>query len=59
MEFDDPKYFDDPQASDDPRGIQIGSMDFDNRKVYGDTFISDGLVLFYIKSFTGIKYMIS
>ena len=23
----------------------IGSMDFDNPKVYGDTFISDGLVL--------------
>ena len=44
MEFDDPKYFDDPQASDDPRGIQIGSMDFDNRKVYGDTSITDGLV---------------
>ena len=23
-------------------------MDFDNRKVYGDTFISDGLVLCYM-----------
>ena len=28
----------------DPKGILIGSMDFDNPKVYDDTFISDGLV---------------
>ena len=30
---------------DDPKGISIGSMDFDNPKVYGDTSIFDGLVL--------------
>ena len=30
-------------------GWSIGSMDFDNPKVYGDTFISDGLV-FYLYS---------
>ena len=33
-----------PQVIDDPKGISIGSMDFDNPKVYGDTFILDGLV---------------
>ena len=28
-------------------------MDFDNRKVYGDTFISDGLVIFeYIHKYS-------
>ena len=35
---------DDPQIFDDPKGISIGSMDFDNPKVYGDTSIADGLV---------------
>ena len=30
---------------DDPNGISIGSMDFDNPKVYGGTSIFDGLVL--------------
>ena len=30
--------------SPDLKGISIGSIDFDNPKVYGDTFISDGLV---------------
>ena len=40
----DPKEFDDPQAFDDPTEISIGSMDFDNPKVYGDTSIFDGLV---------------
>ena len=44
MEFNDPKYFDDPQASNDPKGNSIGSMDFDNPKVYGYTSITDGLV---------------
>ena len=43
-----PKEFHDPQVFDDPKGISIGSMDFDNPKVYGDTFIFDGLV--YIAS---------
>ena len=38
------KEFDHPQVFDDPKGISIGSMNFDNPKVYGDTFISDGLV---------------
>ena len=59
MDLNDPKEFDDPQIFDDPSysiipairwspAIQwsIGRMDFDNPKVYGDTFISDGLVLF-------------
>ena len=36
--------FDDPQVFDDPNRISIGSMDFDNPKVYGDTSITDGLV---------------
>ena len=35
---------DDPQVFDDPKGTSIGSMDFDNSKIYGDTSISDGLV---------------
>ena len=30
-------------------------MDFDNRKVYGDTFISDGLVYFVIHLFSFIQ----
>ena len=34
-----------PEAFNDPKGISIGSMDFDNPKVYGDTFIFDGLVV--------------
>ena len=32
----------------DPEGISIWSMDFDNQKVYGDTSIFDGLVVFAI-----------
>ena len=57
MDFNDPKEFDDPSYSMTPairwsQAIQwspairwlIGSMDFDNTIVYGDTFISDGLV---------------
>ena len=51
-ESDDPQLFDDPSYSMIP-AIQwspaipwsIGSMDFDNPKVYGDTSITDGLVL--------------
>ena len=39
------KEFDDPQVFDNQKGISIGSMDFDNPKVFGDTFISDGLVV--------------
>ena len=45
MNFNDPKEFDDPQIFDDPKGISIGSMDFDNSKVYSDTSIFDGLVV--------------
>ena len=33
-----------PQVIDDPKGTSIGSMDFDNPKVYGDITILDGLV---------------
>ena len=43
MKFDDPKVFDDSQVFDDPKEIAIGSMDF--HKVYGDTSIFDGLLL--------------
>ena len=39
------KEFDDPQVFDNPKGISIGSMDFDNPKVFGDTSIFDSLVL--------------
>ena len=35
----DPKKFDDSQVFDDLKEISIGSMDFDNPKVYGDTSI--------------------
>ena len=48
MDLNDPKEFDDPQVFDDPKGISIGSMDFDNSKVYGDTSIFDGLVILII-----------
>ena len=61
MDFNDPKEFDDPSYSMTPairwsQAIRwspsirwlIGSMDFDILKVYGDTFISDGLVYFII-----------
>ena len=44
-DFYDPKKFDDPQVFDDPKEISIGSMDFDNPKLYGDTSIFDGLVI--------------
>ena len=44
MDFDDPKEFDDILVYPDPKGISIGSMDFDNPKVYSDTSISDGLI---------------
>ena len=37
VDFDDQKEFDDPQVFD-PKRISIGSMDFDNPRVYGDTF---------------------
>ena len=43
MDFNDPKEFDDILVYPDPKGISIGSMDFDNPRVYGDTFIFDGL----------------
>ena len=38
--FDDPKLFDDPQLFDDQ--LEVWTLIID--KVYGDTFISDGLV---------------
>ena len=44
MDFNDPKEFVDPLIFDEPKGISIGSMDFDNPKVYGDTSIFVGLV---------------
>ena len=44
MDFNGQREFDDPQVFDEPKGILIGSMDFDNPKVCGDTFIFDGLV---------------
>ena len=44
MDFNDPKKFDDPQVFIDPKAISIGSIDLDNPKVFGDTFIFDGLV---------------
>ena len=44
MDFNDPKEFDDILVSRDPKGFSIGSMDFDNPKVYGGTSITDGLV---------------
>ena len=58
-EFDDPQVYDSlmvfsnecvdlefdvPQIFDDQKGTSIGSMDFDNPKVYGYTSIFDGLV---------------
>ena len=45
MDFNDPKEFDDPQVFGDPKEISMGSMDFDNPKVCGNTSIFDGLVL--------------
>ena len=40
------KEFDDPQVFDNQKGISIGSMDFDNPKVFGDTSITALMVLF-------------
>ena len=45
MDFNDTKKFDDPQLFDDPKGISIGSIEFDNPKVYGDTSIFDRVIL--------------
>ena len=56
MNFNDPKEFDDPQVLDDLKEILIGSMDFHNPKVYGDTSISDGLVN---KAIIGVKNKIA
>ena len=45
--------------SDDPKGISIGSRDFDNPKVYGDTSIFDDLVMFrVVVSYTYIRYIL-
>ena len=43
MDFDNPEEFDVPQVVDDPTVVSTESRDFDNPKVYGDTFIFDGL----------------
>ena len=45
MDFENPKESDDPQVFEYPKGISIGSIDFENPKFYGNTFIFDGLVL--------------
>ena len=45
MDFSNPKEFDDILVFPDPKGISIGSMDFDNPKVNGDTSIFDSIVL--------------
>ena len=42
--FDDPQLLDDSKLFDDPQLFDDQFMDFDNPKVYRDTFISDGLV---------------
>ena len=44
VDYNDPKECNDPQVLDDPNWISIGSIDFDNLKVYGDTSIFDGIV---------------
>ena len=41
-----PKEFDDPQVFDDSKETSIGSMDFDNPKVYGVSSMFDVLVYF-------------
>ena len=58
MDFNDPKELDDPQLFDDPSYSiipaiwwSIGSIDFSNPKVYGDTSITDGLVFMSLLSF--------
>ena len=35
---------DDPKVFDDSKGLSIGILDFDYPKVYGNTFIFDGLL---------------
>ena len=47
MDFNDPKEFNDPQVFDDPKEISIGSMIFNNPKVYSDTSFFIGLVFFH------------
>ena len=42
------------EKTNDPKGTLIWRMDFDNQKVYGDTFISDGLVSMLISSLQNI-----
>ena len=39
VDLDDPK-----KVFDDSKGLSIGILDFDNPKVYGNTFIFDGLL---------------
>ena len=52
MDFNDPEEFFDPQVFDDLKEISIGSMDFDNPKVYGLIVISPSpMVLFFIVVF--------
>ena len=47
---------DDPEEFDYPKVISIGSMNFDNPKVYGDTSIFDGLVS-YLELFLPQLYL--
>ena len=37
-----------PQVLDDPKRISIGSMDFENPNVNGDTPIFDGLIFSFV-----------
>ena len=37
-----------PQVHNDAKGISMGSMDFDNPYVYGDTSIFDGLLFSFV-----------
>ena len=48
MDFNDPKELNEILIYPDPKGISIGSMDFDNSKVYGENSISDGLVCLFV-----------
>ena len=55
MNFNDPKESIDPQLFYDPKEISIGSMDFDNPKVYSDTSIFYGLVLSETLSYASFR----
>ena len=49
-EWTDPKECGDPQVFDDPKEIAIGSMDFNDPKVYGESpsvMPPSSMILFY------------